>query len=66
MAENFQRIGSRSNSHVGRDFERKAMKKFRSLGIEVERDFAVEVGISLKKKVRRFDLGFETPAILVE
>ena len=51
-----QRVGALSNAHVGRDFEDVALEYFRSLGIELERDFSIELGLT-KKKIRRFDLG---------
>jgi hypothetical protein len=63
----FQRIGSISNTHVGRDFEEVARAYF--LQVEVltlQKNFPVEVGVGATKKSRRFDLGSEDPAILIE
>ncbi|AYC30085.1 hypothetical protein [Paenisporosarcina cavernae] len=54
---NFQRVNSLSNAHVGRDFEEVAKKYFRQEGIELVKDVALEVGISENKKLHRFDLG---------
>jgi hypothetical protein len=64
---NFQRIGSISNAHVGRDFEEVARDYFlRIEGLTLQKSFPVEVGASITKKSRRFDLGSEEPPILVE
>ncbi|WP_299461817.1 hypothetical protein [uncultured Gimesia sp.] len=66
MTENFQRIGSVSNAHVGRDFEDIALNVLADNGISVKKDFPVKVGVGGKSKIHKFDLGSETPAILVE
>lgn len=66
MAENFQRIGSISNAHVGRDFESAAMEALAGQGITVQENYAVEVGVGEKKKKHAFDLGSEFPPVLVE
>ena len=63
---NFQRIGSISNAHVGRDFEATAMSVLKNAGFTVEQDFSVEVGVDQAKKSHCFDLGAESPAVLVE
>jgi hypothetical protein len=60
-----QRIGSVSNAHVGADFERVALEFFSKRGISLSRDFAVEIGLS-KKKRHCFDLGTDKEKILVE
>jgi hypothetical protein len=60
-----QRIGSVSNTHVGSDFERIAMKFFAKEGIALSRDFSLEIGLSTKKK-HCFDLGTYDPKIIVE
>ena len=65
MAE-FQRIGSVSNAHVGSQFERLAIDALAEVGIRVEADFAIEVGVSDIKKTHKFDLGTEAPPTLVE
>lgn len=66
MADNFQRVGSLSNAHVGRDFETAAMEALAALGIEVQKNYPVEVGVESKKKSHIFDLGSETPRVIVE
>jgi hypothetical protein len=65
MASNFQRIGSVSNSHVGREFEEAARVFFTQTGIALRPAFVAEVGFKIKKP-HKFDLGSEHPPILVE
>src|SRR3989442_5845337 len=60
-----QRVGSVSNSKVGADFELVALKFCEKRGIKLSRNFAVDVGLSLKKK-HCFDLGAANPKIIVE
>jgi hypothetical protein len=62
---NFQRVGSISNSHVGREFEQAARAFFATTGVPLKPDFSVPVG-HLKKRMHKFDLGSEEPPILVE
>lgn len=66
MAINFQRIGSISNSHVGRDFEDVAIAVLAAQGIVVSKDFPVEVGVGETTKLHRFDLGSAAPPVLIE
>lgn len=64
---NFQRIGSISNAHVGRDFESVAYAYFLEIeGLTLAKSFPIELGAGITKKCRRFDLGSEEPPILVE
>jgi len=62
---NFQRIGSISNAHAGKEFEQAAQVFFARLGINLSSDFPVAVGFD-RKKLRKFDLGSAEPAIIVE
>jgi hypothetical protein len=62
---NFQRVGSISNSHVGREFEQAAREFFATTGIPLKPNFSVPVG-HLKKRLHKFDLGSEEPPILIE
>lgn len=64
---NHQRIGVVSNAHAGRDFEVLALAHFKSVeGLHLKPSFPVAVGHGEIKKLHRFDLGGENPAILVE
>ena len=63
---NFQRVGSISNAHVGRDFEDLAQRVLQSQGIVVERYHKVPMGVGEKKKLHAFDLGSEDPKVLIE
>ena len=62
---NFQRIGSISNAHAGKEFESAALAFFARSGIDLTADFSVLVGFE-RKKFRKFDLGSAEPAVLVE
>jgi hypothetical protein len=63
---NFQRVGSVSNTHASNDFESLARQFFADRGIELTRNFTAPVGIGEQKKLHRFDLGSEKPPVLVE
>lgn len=56
---NFQRVGSISNAHIGRDFEEAAHVYFTAQGYQIIKDMALPIGLE-RKKNHRFDLG--TPA----
>ncbi len=63
----FQRVGSKSNAHVGCEFEKCAQAFFALQGITLERNFPIQVGIDEgKTKCHSFDLGNEEKKILVE
>lgn len=62
---NFQRVGAISNSHVGREFELIAQEVFSGRGVQLQREFPLQVGYA-SKKVHRFDLGSKSPAVIVE
>ena len=66
MQKPFQRIGSKSNSQVGRDFEDVAQSFFASKGVSLERGHKVAIGISGHKKLHSFDLGCDEQKWLVE
>ena len=66
MADNFQRIGSVSNAHVGHEFEQLAIAALAKKGTEVAKNYSVEVGVGELRKSHSFDLGSDTPPILVE
>jgi len=66
MDVRFQRVGALSNTQVGMDFEQVARTCLAEEGIDVQRGFAVPVGVGDVKKPRSFDLGSEDPPVLVE
>lgn len=63
---NFQRNGSISNSHVGKDFEAKAQAFFSAQGIVLKPDIPLGVGIEGRSKVHIFDLGCLDQKVIVE
>src|SRR5260370_5649784 len=65
MEKNFQRIGSISNAHAGREFEEAAQLFFAETGVALQPGFSVLVG-GREKKSHKLDLGSETTPILVE
>ena len=66
MVNNNQRIGSKSNAHVGRAFERLAHRYFNDImGIDLDVPYSVPIGLSSKKD-HEFDLGSRRRAVLVE
>lgn len=66
MVNNFQRVGTISNTQVGSAFEDAAQQYFRDIGIgKLQKGFGVAVGV-VSKKTRKFDLGSNDPKILVE
>lgn len=62
----FQRLGSVSNSQVGRDFESAIKDFFSSQGLILKSDFKVPVGVGSNKKLHAFDLGCESQKIIIE
>ncbi len=66
MNKPHQRPGSISNAHVGADFEKVALLFFEKQGISLSRNFPLEIGLSIKKKKHRFDLGSDNPKIIIE
>jgi len=65
MNKPFQREGSESNAHVGKDFENRARLYFTSQGINMIQGLNIEIGIHSQKS-HKFDLGDEHSKILVE
>ncbi|MCY4559248.1 MAG: hypothetical protein OXF79_23280 [Chloroflexi bacterium] len=65
MVNNFQKIGSVSNAHVGRDFENAAQEYFGQQGIGLRQGHGVQIGFSSKRE-HKFDLGADKPPTLVE
>jgi len=66
IMNNFQREGSLSNAHVGRDFENATKKYFETLGLILKENLDLPVGISNDKKNHSFDLGNLKQKVIVE
>ncbi len=66
MVNNFQREGSESNTHEGREFENTAQKYFRKQKVLLEKGYSILIGVADRKKGRKFDLGSDNPSVLVE
>lgn len=66
MSNNFQRDGSISNAHVGRDFEDRARKALAKRGLSLTSDHKVPCGLHTVQKNHSFDLGSENPKVIVE
>lgn len=62
----FQRDGSISNAHVGRAFELRAQKILAENGLALTLNHKVPCGLRNLKKDHAFDLGAETPKVIVE
>ena len=62
---NFQRLGSTSNTQVGRDFEDAVQAWFSVQGVSLLRSFPAPVGF-ISQKYHSFDLGSAEPPILIE
>lgn len=63
---NFQREGSISNAHVGRDFEARARVILAAHGIPLQMNHKVPCGLGNDKKLHTFDLGSADPPVIVE
>lgn len=66
QSDKFQRAGSISNVHVGREFEEAGRVFFENEGISLTRNISVSIGVSTTKGIHIFDLGSEEPPALVE
>ncbi|MCH7369825.1 hypothetical protein [Aeromonas sp. MR16] len=66
MNKPFQRIGSKSNADVGREFESAASKFFINKGIKLTPNVKIAVGVANLKKEHAFDLGCIEQQIIVE
>lgn len=63
---NFQREGSVSNAHVGRDFELLVQRLFADQGVDLETNHPVDCGLNTIRKPHSFDLGSDDPKVIVE
>ena len=65
MDKPFQRKGSESNAHVGREFESWVKAYLETQGLVLAPDFIVDIGIN-SKKAHKFDLGSNSEKVIVE
>jgi len=65
MDKPFQRKGGKSNTQVGKEFEKLVKKFFASQGLPLEENISIEIGIN-GEKPHNFDLGNIDKKILVE
>lgn len=63
---NFQRVGSISNAHVGRELEEIAATYLAAQGVHVHPRHKVLVGVAGIKRPHEFDLGCDEQMIIVE
>jgi len=66
MNKPFQRVGSKSNSQVGNDFEIAAQNYFRLEGLALTHGIKIQIGVENIKKEHSFDLGCLKQKIIVE
>ena len=66
MNRPFQRIGSISNAHVGKDFELIAQSFFQQQGLLLKANHKIEIGIGAIKKGHFFDLGCDNQKVIAE
>lgn len=66
MDKTHQRVGAKSNAHVGREFELATKEFFVSQGLDLALNVKVEVGVDAATKEHAFDLGCEDKKVLVE
>ena len=62
----FQRKKSKSNAHVGSQFENDARLFFETKGLNLSSKHRIPVGVEKLTKPREFDLGSEEPPCIVE
>lgn len=65
MSESFQRIGSISNSHVGKEFEKIVKRYLERQELSLQSSYPLEIGLN-KKKIHKFDIGSHSPKVIVE
>lgn len=63
---NFQRLGSVSNSQVGRDFEAITKSFFAEQNLVLSNFHKIPIGVGDQKKFHTFDLGSLDPKVIVE
>lgn len=63
---NFQREGSISNAHIGREFENTVKEYFTTIGLSLQKNLELPVGLDKNKKNHSFDLGSKEQKVIVE
>ena len=58
---NFQRLGSISDAHVGREFENIALEVLAQNGFSLKLNYSVDVGVGGRKKAQGFDRALKIP-----
>jgi len=66
MNKPFQRLGAKSNSYVGEQFEIAAQQFFAKQGLTLHLNHKMPVGVGDTKKDHAFDLGCEDQRVIVE
>ena len=59
-------MANKDNPKKGADFEAAVGRFLGSLGIRVQRNFPVPIGVRATKRPRKFDLGSDAPKVVVE
>ena len=57
MDNTHQRIGSKSNAHVGKEFELASQKFFNGEALYLELNIKIPIGVGAITKLHAFDLG---------
>lgn len=66
LVTNHQRKDAQNNSAAGAAFELLAQNFWRTQGIDLQLNFPLEIGVSILKKQRKFDLGSKQHGIILE
>ncbi len=66
LSKPHQRIGAKSNSQVGREFELATQLYFETLDLLLERNVKIAVGVEIELKEHAFDLGCLERKIIIE
>lgn len=60
--QNNQRIGSKSNAHVGNEFENIALRLLLKEGLILQKNYKIQLGLEIKKE-HGFDLGNDSTLV---
>lgn len=59
-------MANRDNPRLGAEFETAVRELFGRQGINLEKDFTIDLGAANLQRPRKFDLGSRSPPIIVE